>query len=173
VLEILRKKYQIGYIGGDPKVFLETAKSQNMTAREMSRDELEDWNRLVKDLGRDEHHFAKNVAKVAIFGPLAGVDIPMGVIKGLEFSDSKSTVLLFSFSTGGFLKTFHFGTLVFPETPNGKTRMFQYFKNMASEASTHPFPEQAWKNSEKIRSRMAANALSIEGFEDNLWETIL
>jgi parallel beta-helix repeat protein len=173
MLGSLRKKYGIGLIGGNPKVFLENARRQNINVSEMGKEELDEWKRRVEELGREPLITGKDVAKIALFGPFAGVKIPMQVVMGLEFEDYESVVLIFAFMVGAFFKTSIFGALVFPSTFQGKEGMFQYFKNMASEVSIDPISDSNWKSSEKTRKRMTSKASDIEGLEENIWKRLL
>lgn len=187
LLESLRRKYKIGLRGGHPKVFLENARRQNINVSEMGKEELDEWKSRVEKLGRDDHQLAKDIAKVALFGPGAA-KMPMQVTKALKFEDSKSVVLIFNFSVGSIFgtKSFILGTMVFPSTPQGKEDVFQYFRNLVSEAwdesqkllsqklgAICPISEKIWKRSEKTRKKIASKAPDIEGLEENLWKKIL
>ena len=166
-LENASKRFSATY--SDGQVFIESARRQNISVKELDEDELLPWHRLVADLNREEHDLAKDVAKVAVFGVLGSLawNFPMRVTRGLSFHGC--TFLLFDFSVG-VLKTSVYATLIFPETSIGKNSMLQYFKTLTSEDSVSPIAERTWKNSEKIRNRMSKNAPYIEGFEKNLWE---
>jgi hypothetical protein len=166
-LEAASKRYGVTY--SDGQVFVEGARRQDIYVKELGRDELAPWHRLVADFDHDEHEFRKNVVKTAILGaPGMSLSMPMHVARGLNFHGS--TFLFFHFSVG-LLKASVYATLIFPETSTGKDKMFRYFKTLASEDSVSPIAEKTWKNSEKMRDRMSENAPYIEGFEKNLWES--
>lgn len=173
MLGTLRKRYGFSFIGGNLKVFLENARRQKLDVWEMGKEELSGWKRHVEELGKEPFITAKDVAKVALFGPFANIKIPMQVVKGLEFRDQKSVVLIFTFMVGSFLKKPIFGAIVFPNTPQGKEDMFQYFRNMVSEASVDPISEKNWRSTEKTRKRMSSKSPDIEGLKENVWKRIL
>lgn len=173
-LNNLRKKYRIGFLGGFPKVFLESARRQNIKIGQISKEELKEWKNNVERLGRDEHQLAKNVARSALLGvAAAGLNMPFQVTGGLKFEDPESILLMFSFPVGSVLKTLIFGVIVFPSTIHVKETVLQYFKTLASEASTYPISEKLWLNSEKTRQRMASRASDTEGLDKNLWKSII
>jgi hypothetical protein len=172
LLESLRRKYGFGIIEGVHRVFLESAHRQNLRVRKMTKEELKKWRKEFDKMVQDNFQFYKDAAKVALIG-LLGTSNVSDVIEGLEFEDSKSIVLISVFEVGTVFKRFIWEAMAFSSTKEGKEDMYKYFRSLVSEASGEPISEQSWKSIEKIRKRMAAKTLDIEGFEENLWKRIL
>jgi hypothetical protein len=173
MLEKLKKKYKTNWRGGDIDLFVASTMEHKGKVNFLGKSDLEEWNKQVGELDRDKLRPAKDVARVALMGPLGAIHLPMNFVCGMEFVDFQSVVLIFGFLIGTIMKKVVIGAMSFPNTPEGREGTLEYFKNMVMETSANPISEESWRSIEKIRKRIASNVPNVEGLEENLWKTIL
>jgi hypothetical protein len=171
-LEELKKKYKTNWRGGYLDLFLACVIEYKGKVDFLDESQVEEWNRKIGELDLDKLGPLKDLAKVALVGPGA-VQLPMKFVRGMEFVDFQSVVLIFIFLTGTIMKKVFVGAMSYPKTPEGREGILEYFKNMVMGATANPISAESWKGLEKIRKRIASNLPNVEGLEENLWKTIL
>ncbi len=163
-VKTLRKEYGKDFLS-------QGARQQKLHVREMSKKELDEWKTSFNKIIGDDAQFFRDIARATVLGPYTRVSLSE-VVGGFELKEAKSVVLTCIFEIGTFIRKFVLATIVVPDTMEGKTRMFQYFRRLVADVSTEPISRGNWRKMEKIRKRIGSGSSGLEGLEENLWEKI-